>query len=113
LAISGVFDLEPLRLCFQNATLGLSAEEAAQFSPQRLPPADAPPLILAVGGAETQEFVDQTIGFADGWQRAGNKVDLQIAAQRNHINILTDSLAAASEPLHRAVLAQMGLLEST
>jgi arylformamidase len=109
IAISGVFELEPLRLSFQNETLELSSEEATLFSPQRKLPADAPPLILAVGGAETQEFLYQTIDFSVAWQNAGNSAQLHVAARRNHIDILTDSLAEPSEPLHRCVLAQMGL----
>jgi hypothetical protein len=35
LAISGLFDLEPIRLCYLNEKLGLDAEQARRNSPPR------------------------------------------------------------------------------
>jgi len=108
-AISGVFELEPLRMSFQQDTLRFTVSEAASYSPQRGVPAKAAPLIVTVGGAETQEFVDQSMDLAAAWAKAGHATETIIAAQKNHIDILTDSLAQPGAPLHEALKRQMSL----
>ncbi len=110
-AISGVFELEPLRRSAQQETLGFTAEEAALWSPQRGVPREAAPLVVAVGGAETQEFIDQSLDFAQAWRHAGHRCELHVVAQANHIDILTGALARPGAPLHSAVLRQMGLAD--
>lgn len=109
LAISGVFELEPLRRSFQQDTIGFTSEEAAHWSPARSVPRGAAPLIVAVGGAETQEFVDQSLDFGQAWRDAGNEAAIHVAAQANHIDILTDAFARAGTPLNSALRKQMGL----
>ena len=58
-SISGVYDLEPIRLSYHNKILHIGAEEAAPWSPLQNLPADAPKLLLAVGSEETGEFLRQ------------------------------------------------------
>ncbi len=63
--ISALFELEPLCETSLNARLGMDRREAAAASALRYqPPADAPQLV-AVGGAETTEFLRQ----ADAYER--------------------------------------------
>ncbi len=109
LSISGVFELEPLRLSAQQDTLGFTAEEADLWSPQRRIPQEAAPLIVAVGGAETQEFIDQSLDFAAAWSAASHDAQVHVVAGANHIDILTGALARPGAPLHTAMLRQMGL----
>jgi len=108
-AISGVFELEPLRLSAQQETLGFTPEEVAGLSPQRHIPPQAGPLVVAVGGAETQEFIDQSLEFAASWSAAGHPTEIHVVARANHIDILTGGLAQPGAPLHTAVLRQMKL----
>ncbi len=111
-AISGVFELEPVRRSFQQESLSLTAEDAERWSPLRhVPPAGASmaPLVVAVAGAETQEFIDQSLELAQGWRQNGHGIDLHVVAGANHIDILTEALARPGAPLHDAVLRQMGL----
>jgi arylformamidase len=65
-ALSGIFDLEPIRLCYLNRAIGLDAATARRNSPLHLLAAAPPPreLILAVGGRETAEFHRQQAEFA-------------------------------------------------
>lgn len=115
IAISGVFELEPLRRSFQQESLDLTAEEAERFSPLRHVPASGistAPLIVAVAGAETQEFIDQSLELTSQWRSCGHAVDLHVVAGANHIDILTNALARPGAPLHTAVLRQMGLNEN-
>lgn len=108
-ALSGVFDLEPLRHSFQQDTLGFTQEEAERWSPMRHIPRQAAPLVVAVGGGETQEFVDQSLEYAAAYAQAGHATELHVVAQANHIDILTSAFAQSGAPLHTAVLRQMGL----
>jgi len=65
--LSGIFDLEPIRLCYLNQVLGLDAATVRRNSPLHLIAAAPPPrggLILAVGGHETAEFHRQQAEFA-------------------------------------------------
>jgi arylformamidase len=103
-AISGVFDLEPVTRSFQNDSLTLTADEVAVFSPLTRAVAIAAPLIVAVGGDETAEFLRQSAAFA---ARCG--VPSIEVPGTNHITVLLDALAVPGHPLNAAVLRQMGL----
>jgi arylformamidase len=52
LAISGLFDLEPIRLCYLNDKLGLDANQARRNSPLHNLPRRAANLIIAYGSEE-------------------------------------------------------------
>jgi acetyl esterase/lipase len=56
LAISGVFELGPLRDTYLNEKLRLTEQEIVLLSPMRLPPVDKP-LLLAYGTAELPPLV--------------------------------------------------------
>lgn len=103
-AISGVFDLEPVTRSFQNDSLHLTADEVASFSPLRRTVRIDAPLIVAVGGDETDEFLRQSADFA---ARCG--VASMAVPGTNHITVLTEALAVPGHPLNTAVLRQMGL----
>lgn len=104
-AVSGVYDLEPIRLCYLNATLGLDAEAAERNSPLRLlatSRAPAPRLIFAVGGNETAEFRRQQQEFTAAWQERG--LGLEVIAQpgEDHFSIM-DRFAAPDSALFQAI----------
>src|SRR5208282_220901 len=65
-AISGVFDLEPLLQVSFNADLQLDAAQARSVSPIHLRPHAAVPLVIAAGADETREFIRQSWLL---WQR--------------------------------------------
>jgi arylformamidase len=93
LAISGIFDLEPMRLCFVNDKLGLSQDDVLALSPiHRLPPPHAK-IAIAVGALELPELRRQSAAYADACRTLGVlRIHREIAA-RNHFTIL-DDLAA-------------------
>lgn len=107
--ISGLYDLEPIRLCYLNDTLGLSPEAARRNSPvHRVPERSPGSLLLAVGGLEGPEYHRQTDEMAEAWARrglAGRVLDL---AGLHHFSIVAQ-LEDPRSPLARAVLRQMGL----
>ena len=59
LAISGIYDLEPMRLSYINEKLGLDEAEARRNSPLLLPPSGKP-LVVAYGKAELPELQRQS-----------------------------------------------------
>jgi arylformamidase len=106
--ISGIYDLEPIRLCYLNENLHLDEATAARNSPLYHIPASAPPLILCVGGIETDEYHRHQRTFADAWSRAGLAVQEVEAPGLHHFNVV-DELGKPGSPLNRAVLEQMSL----
>lgn len=88
LSISGVFELEPIRLNYLNEKLQLDDAEAAAMSPIRHLPAKAGPLTLAYGGAELPELRRQSEDFAAAWTGAGLSGALLPLPNENHFTIL-------------------------
>ena len=69
-AISGLFDLEPVRHTpYLNADLQLTLDRVAPLSPLYMTPATDAPLITAVGGDESDEFKRQTREIGIAWSR--------------------------------------------
>lgn len=71
LAISGIYDLEPLvHAPFVNQDLKLDQALARRLSPVNIPPATTAPLFTAVGGEESEEFKRQNALIARTWRYA-------------------------------------------
>ena len=109
--ISGLYDLEPIRLSQVNGPLQLSAEDAKRNSPVHHKPRVAPPLpvLLAFGGLESAEYGRQTEAYADMLCRAGGTAETLAVAGHHHFSILD----AFGNPRHRfgqAVLELLGLV---
>ncbi len=70
-AISGLYDLEPIRLNYLNDKLGLDSAEAERNSPIKHLPARASPLVVTVGLDELPELIRQSEEFAKAWLGRG------------------------------------------
>jgi arylformamidase len=81
LAISGIYDLEPMRLSYINDKLRLDEDEARRNSPG---PTDKP-LLIAYGAAELPEMCRQSEDYA-----ALLKTTAQAIPGRNHFTVLDD-----------------------
>jgi arylformamidase len=107
LAISGLFDLAPLRHTpFLQADLRLAAASVARLSPVRF----APPvgrLFAAVGADESDEFLRQTALIRTAWGPGCVPVCEQITGT-NHLTVLHD-LADPAGRLHALALQLLGL----
>jgi arylformamidase len=102
LAISGIFDLEPIRLSFLNDKLGLSAGDVAELSPLLDLPAAAPPLVVAYGSAELPELQRQSIEYAAARANAGLPGKLVALRGQNHFTLL-EALASPDGELTNIV----------
>ncbi|KUJ68023.1 hypothetical protein ACZ90_22490 [Streptomyces albus subsp. albus] len=104
--LSGVYDLEPLRLTYVNEPLGLDAAAARRLSPIRRLPDRLPPLIVARGGAETDEFRRQHDELIEAAAPLAPGVRGLVIEHRNHFDITYD-LGDPHTVLGAAVLAQI------
>jgi arylformamidase len=107
-AISGLYDLEPIRLCYLNDVLGLTAEDARAHSPCRLVPPRPRPLAVAVGGLEGPEYHRQVDALVGAWRPAGVPVEVLDLQGHDHFTIMA-SLEDPRTPLTGAILSQLGL----
>jgi acetyl esterase/lipase len=110
LAISGIYDLEPIRLCYLNDKLGLDVEEARRNSPLLHLSASTKPLIVACGGRELPELQRQSREYAAARAQAGLPGRLVTLARHNHFSIL-EELARPDGALTRLVRELVGTQE--
>lgn len=71
IAISGLFDLRPLRDSWLQPTLGLTQRSAEEQSPLLRIPERAPPLLVTVGANESEALIDQSRNYFTAWKAAG------------------------------------------
>ena len=107
-ALSGIYDLEPIRLSFMQETLGFTPEQVESNSPLSLSPTTPAPLIVGVGADESEEFLRHAETFAAAWKNQATPCDLMVLPGMNHFTILGEFSDPESE-LTKAVAEQMGL----
>ncbi|HEU5018266.1 MAG TPA: alpha/beta hydrolase [Pseudolabrys sp.] len=82
--LSGIYDLEPVRLSYRNQMLKLDRAAELRNSPCRNLPAAGPPVLIAHGELETPEFKQQARLFAEMWQRRFGNCRLMEVPGVNH-----------------------------
>jgi arylformamidase len=107
IAISGLYDLEPIRLNYLNEKLGLDPAEAERNSPIRHLPDRAAPLIVAVGRDELPELIRQSDEYWKAWQRRGLPGRYLPIAGHDHFSIL-EELARSDGRLFAALKTLAG-----
>jgi len=102
LLISGIYDLEPIRLSSLNAPIGMDMAEAKRFSPlHRIPPA-TPPMILAYGALEIPEIRRQSEDYFAALRFLGREVERIAVPDCNHFSVL-EQLSAPEGLLAKAL----------
>lgn len=102
--IAGLYDLEPIRLCYLNKVLGLTAAEVRRNSPLNLDIAGRPRLVLCVGADETDEFHRQQQVYAAALIQKGFAPQIAAAPGMHHFQVV-EALARPGTFLHQASLA--------
>ncbi len=102
LAISGIFELDPIARGALNDALQLSDADVVACSPQRHIARGAPTCI-AVGGAELPELQRQSSDYAAALRAAGGPVDFRVLPARNHFDILAELESPEGSLLRQAV----------
>lgn len=103
-SISGLHDLQPLRLNKMNAVLKLTEEMAAAESTALLTPATRARVTAWVGAGERPEFLRQSAVLVESWSRQGVRADLVVEPDRHHFDVL----GGLEDPTHPLSLALMG-----
>lgn len=106
IALSGVHDLAPMTLFSYNSDLKLDDASAHALSPVAYPPLVDAPLLMAVGAAETSEFIRQTRLLWDLWprQRPPGATAPMLVEGKNHFSVIAE-YADADSVLTRGTLA--------
>ena len=95
--LSGIYDLRPLVVTPTNDALGLTDETASALSPRLLTvPRDLPPVLCAVGGHESREFIRQTREYAALVASSGADVTVLVEEERDHFDLPFDLLRAGT-----------------
>ncbi len=68
LSVSGLMDLEPIRLCYLNEGLKLDAPTSSRNSPLQLKKPSNTPLVCVYGDQEGQEYRRQSEALAARWE---------------------------------------------
>ncbi len=106
LAISGIFDLEPLVKTYVNDPLKMTVKDALKLSPLHHIPETSCPIIFSYGENETSEFKRQTHQYMDACSLKGINTSYVEMPSVNHFDIVFD-LNKEQGPLFQAVLAQI------
>ena len=108
LPISGIYDLEPIRLTPLNDAVRLRREDVAPLSPMFSAPRAPRPLVAAFGGDESDEFHRQAADFAAAWAGRGAAARTLPLPGRDHFTALS-ALAEPDHELFRTALELLGL----
>ncbi len=92
LTISGLFDLEPIRLNSLNDKLHLTEASAARNSPKLHLPAKCPDVVVAVGAKELPELIRQSSDYAAALKANRLPAEYLLLPGHDHFSIL-DELA--------------------
>jgi arylformamidase len=93
MAISGIYDLEPIRHSYLNVKLGLDEAASRKHSPMMVASGPMKPLSLVVGSGELPLLRQQTADFAGHRAKYGLPVTYEEIPGANHFSIM-DEMAA-------------------
>lgn len=106
--VSGLFDLEPLRLTSINDGVRMDPETAKRNSPIFMSPTTALPVSVVVGGAETDEFHRQSLEFTEAWRSATSSIEYIETPGHNHFGVV-EEMTEPNNLLTTTILRHMGL----
>ena len=90
MAISGIYDLEPIRHSYLNVKLGLDESASRRNSPMMLAGGADKPLSMVVGSAELPLLRKQTADFAAHRARNGLPVTYEEVPDADHFSIMRE-----------------------
>jgi len=105
-AISGLYDLEPIRLCYLNKIVGLTPEQVELFSPVKNLPVSNIPVILTVGGEESGEYHRLQQQYSEALENNGTVVKIVSQSDGHHF----DAVDRFADENHRLFQAMSGMI---
>lgn len=107
-AVTGVYDLEPVFFVSVNDEIRLTPRIAREYCPMLIPPLGNTPLIIAVGGSETSGWIQMSKDFFAVCEKRGIDCRYLEVPGAHHFSV-SAQLADPNGILSRAVLSQMAL----
>jgi arylformamidase len=104
LLISGIYDLEPIRLSSLNDAIGMDAAMARRHSPLHQMPSALPEVVLAFGAAERPEIRRQSTDYHAALSARGHPATLLPLAGEDHFSVL-EALATPTGLLAQRLLS--------
>jgi arylformamidase len=101
--ISGIFDLAPLRYSWLQPKVVLDHETIVRESPMLHIPDAGPPLLVTLGGDESEEFHRQSRDYLDAWCSRGLRGESFAQPGKNHFNAI-EGLAEPESALCRSIV---------
>jgi len=106
--ISGIYDLEPVRLSYLNEVLHLSPSDAQQASPQLLAMPNGVQALLCAGDDESAEFLRQRDFYAATLRQSGHAVEVLPLPGQHHLSVVdvaADAGSGLTQSMLRLILA--------
>lgn len=107
-AASGMYELEPVRLCSRNEYLNLDEGMTARNSAMRQIPERMPPMVVAYGEREQIEFRRHSRDWAATLRQRGHRVT-ELDLPRLHHFEVAEQFGNPDGALLKAVFGEMGL----
>lgn len=98
--VSGLGDLDPVRLSYRNELLKLDAAAVKRLSLIHQQPTVKCPMLVAYASADTAEFQRQTREVGHYWKRQGMATEIMEIPDRGHYDVLLDLADPQSELFH-------------
>ncbi len=106
--VSGMFDLQPVRLSSRSSYVNIDDEVEESLSSQRHMQHINAKLLIVYGDQETPEFMRQSRDFAEAAKKAGKDVEVVVGRNYNHFEII-ETLANPFGIAGYPALQQMGI----
>lgn len=106
--VSGLGDLDPVRLSYRNELLKLDAQAVKRLSLIHQQPTVKCPLLVAYARSDTSEFQRQTREVGEYWRRHDLATEIIEVPDSGHYDVVFD-LADPQSQLFRSCARQMGL----
>ena len=107
-SVSGMYDLEPVRLSSRNEYLNLNDEAVDRLSALRQISTHMPPMVIAYGEKEQIEFRRHSKDWAAELRRLGHTVTELDMPGNNHFD-MAEELAKADSPVMREAFEMIGV----
>lgn len=107
-SISGIYDLEPIRLCYLNDKVGMDADVAQRNAPIHQSYPVSLPLMIVSGDIESDEYARQAEAMERVWSAHGYPCEHVKLAGHNHFT-MAHQLREPDSALIRALLRQMNM----
>ena len=104
--MSGIYDLEPIRLCYLNNKVGMDEDVAHRNSPIHQTYPVSLPLIVISGDIESDEYARQAKAMEAMWRDLGYPLEHIKLPGYNHFT-MAHQLREPGSDMTRALLRQM------